>query len=192
MSEQLQLLYSANGLLQECRRQSIPISKYKVDRVLEGIDEDGTVRAVGRDVKAWKWKTFTDAKEAFENAQQGVAQFLKGSGKDDIELLELVKQEKRENIIKKKLDNEQTRSELVHRDEVLEYLCRHQSIICSVLRFYLLNKIPNDLKDPVVRQKCLTMYNEIIGKVQDSIKQWTSENVRVEVAVAKKITDAVS
>src|SRR5438128_10415220 len=94
-------LYSGNGLLQECRRQNIPISKYRIDRILEGVDHEGTIEKFGSSVKTWKWSTFTEAKEAFENAQQGLGQFLKGSGKDDPELLDLVKQEKRENIVKK-------------------------------------------------------------------------------------------
>jgi hypothetical protein len=160
-----QTLYTRSGIFRELQRQGRPIAQADVYRILTGVDPDGLVKSNA----GFTLETFDEAYEADKER-------LLGGGKiDDAQLTELIKKHKREQITKLQLDNDNKRKLLIDRKEVLDYLCEHQTRVCGLLKFYLLNKIPSDIKDPAARQRCLELYNEIISAIQKSILRWVEQ-----------------
>src|ERR1043165_3183676 len=167
-------LYTRNGIYRELTKRGQSIALTDVYRILSNVEPDGLVKNNAGYTLA-----------TFDEAQENDREHLLNNGQlEDPELTELIKKHKQEQITKLQLENDNKRKLLIDRKEVMQYLCEHQSIICGVMKFYLLNKIPNTLKDAASRQLCLDFYNEIVDKIQKEIIGWV-EKTNAEYKVEK-------
>lgn len=158
-------LYTRNALFREIKKRGQPISIAEVYRICDTIEPDGMVK----NNPGYSMDSFDEAYE-LDKQDKGA---IEGNGKyDDPELLELIKKHKAGQIEKLRIENENKKKLLIKREEVYEYLSTHQNIVCGIMKFYLLNKIPNTLKDAESRQLLLNMYNEIVEAIHKEITQW--------------------
>jgi hypothetical protein len=163
--------YTEFGLYKKCKADGMTIARETIRQVMLGIEPDGNQGSN----KTYTWGTFTEAREAYQEAKAETQTAMRGFSKPenvDGDILEQTRRNKRLDADKKEFLLRQLQNEYIHRDEVLEYLLVHQNDVNNILRLSLLNTVPSELRDPKARQACLELYNKCVDSIQDAVWKW--------------------